>query len=116
MGVIMFRIHELRIAAGLTQRELAEKIGVKNYTIANWEQNRTEPSVKDLIDLANYFECSVDYLIGRENDFGQIIVFKNGEKEYADLLCLYNSLSKERKQLVQSILKDLKALTDMEKN
>jgi len=33
----MYRIHELRLAAGLTQRELAEKIGVKNYTVANWE-------------------------------------------------------------------------------
>ena len=110
----MFRIHELRLAAGLTQRELAEKIGVKNYTVANWEQNRTEPSIKDLTDLANFFECSVDYLIGRENDFGQIIIFKNGEKEYADLLCLYNDLSEERKHVIQLLLRDLKALTEIE--
>ena len=38
----MLKLQELRIQAGLTQRELAEKIGVKNYTVANWEQNRTE--------------------------------------------------------------------------
>ena len=110
----MFRIHELRLAAGLTQRELAEKIGVKNYTVANWEQNRTEPSIKDLIDLANFFECSIDYLIGRENDFGQVVIFKNGEKEYTDLLCLYNGLSEERKSVIQSILRDLKTLTEIE--
>ena len=110
----MFRIQELRIASGLTQRELAEKIGVKNYTVANWEQNRTEPSVRDLIDLANFFECSVDYLIGRENDFGQILIFKESAKEYKDILGLYEGLTDERKALVTSFLQDLRNLTDKE--
>ncbi len=110
----MLRIQELRTAARLTQRELAEKIGVKNYTVANWEQNRTEPSIKDLTDLANYFECSVDYLLGRENDFGQIVIFKNGEKEYAELFGLYEGLPTERKKLIHTLLRDLKALTDKE--
>jgi len=107
----MLKLQELRIAAGLTQRELAEKIGVKNYTVANWEQNRTEPSIKDLIDLANYFECSVDYLLGRENDFGQIVIFKSGEKEQAELFGLYEGLSEERKKTIRVLLHDLKALS-----
>ena len=110
----MFRIHELRVAANLTQKELAEKIGVKNYTVGNWEQNRTEPSLKDLIDLANFFECSVDYLIGRENDFGQIVVFQDGDKEHADLLYLYDKLPEERKKILQSLLRDWKKLTELE--
>ena len=56
----MLKIQELRTAKNLTQRALAEQIGVKNYTVANWEQNRTEPSLGDLIDLANFVECSID--------------------------------------------------------
>ena len=111
----MFRIQELRTERGLTQRELAEKIGVKNYTVANWEQNRTEPSVRDLIDLANFFECSVDYLIGREDDFGQILVLKDNIAEQTNLLSLYEGLTDERKTLVLSLLRDLRTLTEKEK-
>lgn len=110
----MLRIQELRTAAGLTQRALAERIGVKNYTVANWEQNRTEPSIKDLTDLANFFECSVDYLLGRENDFGQIVVFKSGSTEHAEFLALYESLTEERKRVILALMRDLKALSEKE--
>lgn len=112
----MLKLQELRTAAGLTQKELAEKIGVKNYTVANWEQNRTEPSIKDLIDLANYFECSIDYLLGRENDFGQILIFKDGKKEQAELFSLYEGLSKERKETILLLLRDLNILSQQDKN
>ena len=108
----MLRIQELRTSAGLTQRALAERIGVKNYTVANWEQNRTEPSVKDLIDLANFFECSVDYLLGRENDFGQIVIFNSENREHSELLALFESLSPTRKQTVLSLIKDLKIASE----
>ena len=112
----MLKLQELRTTAGLTQKELAEKIGVKNYTVANWEQNRTEPSIKDLIDLANYFECSIDYLLGRENDFGQIVIFKDGKKEQAELFSLYEGLSKERKETILLLLRDLNILSQQDKN
>ncbi|MBR2970853.1 MAG: helix-turn-helix transcriptional regulator [Clostridia bacterium] len=110
----MLKIQELRNLAGLTQRELAEKIGVKNYTVANWEQNRTEPSIKDLTDLADFFECSIDYLIGRENIFGQIIIMKNLPSEISELFGLYSSLPEDRKKLLLAIAKEFKLLTDKE--
>ena len=103
----MFRIQELRTAKGLTQRELAEKIGVKNYIVANWEQNRTEPSVQDLQDLADFFECSVDYLIGRENDFGQIVLMREQPSEYTKVCGLYGELSEEKKKVVMDLLQVL---------
>ena len=101
----MLKIQELRSHAGLTQRELAEKIGVKNYTVANWEQNRTEPAIKDLVDLANFFEVSVDYLIGRENEFGQIIIFKNLTNSQIELLTLFDRLSTDKQEVVLRLLK-----------
>ena len=109
----MLKLQELRIQAGLTQRELAEKIGVKNYTVANWEQNRTEPSIKDLVDLADFFEVSIDYLIGRENDLGEIIISKNLTDSQIKLLSLFNSLNEERKETILKLLKDLKALSEL---
>ena len=101
----MLKIQELRSHAGLTQRELAEKIGVKNYTVANWEQNRTEPAIKDLVDLANFFEVSVDYLIGRENEFGQIIIFKNLTNSQIELLTLFDRLSTDKQEVILRLLK-----------
>ena len=103
----MYRIQELRINSGLTQKQLAEKIGVKNYIIGNWEQGRTEPSVKDLIDLANIFECSIDYLLGRENDFGQIVLTANLSYDVSEVIGLYSNLTDNKKKIVTALLKEL---------
>ncbi len=103
----MYRIQELRANSGLTQKQLAEKIGVKNYIIGNWEQGRTEPSVKDLIDLANIFECSIDYLLGRENDFGQIVLTTNLSYDVSEVIGLYSNLTDNKKKIVTSLLKEL---------
>ena len=48
---------------------MAKIIGVQDYTIGNWERERSEPSIEHLIKLADYFQCSVDELLGRE-DYG----------------------------------------------
>ena len=103
----MYRIQELRINSGLTQKQLAEKIGVKNYIIGNWEQGRTEPSVKDLIDLANIFECSIDYILGRENDFGQIVLTANLSYDVSEVIGLYSNLTDNKKKIVTALLKEL---------
>ena len=103
----MYRIQELRINSGLTQKQLAEKIGVKNYIIGNWEQGRTEPSVKDLIDLSNIFECSIDYLLGRENDFGQIVLTANLSYDVSEVIGLYSNLTDNKKKIVTALLKEL---------
>lgn len=109
----MLKIQELRVSAGLTQRELAAKIGVKNYTVANWEQGRTEPSIGDLIDLANYFDCSVDYLIGRTDEFEKTHTHKSS-KANIELVSLFEKLTPDRKKNVLLLIKDLKNLTDTE--
>ena len=108
----MLKIQELRINMGLTQKELAEKIGVKNYTVANWEQNRTKPSINDLKDLADFFSCSIDYLVGRENDFGQIIVANNLTEKQAQILSFYEHLSLQDKDLIEKLLYKLQKKTN----
>lgn len=66
------RIKELRTKANITQKQLAEFIGVTSQTILNWENGIFEPKISELIKLANYFHVSVDYLIEREIDNSQI--------------------------------------------
>ena len=65
----MLKLRELRVELGIKQEDLAKIIGVQDYTIGNWERERSEPSIEHLIKLADYFQCSVDELLGRE-DYG----------------------------------------------
>ena len=53
----------LRRGAGMTQQELAEKLGVTNRTISKWETGETFPETAQLIPLANIFHVTVDELL-----------------------------------------------------
>ena len=58
-------LKELRILHGLSQMELATKTNLSQSAIAKWELNKTEPTASNLITLADFFNESVDYLLGR---------------------------------------------------
>ena len=59
---------ELRLEAGLTQQELAPKIGISSSAIGMLEKGYREPTGSTLLAYANYFDVSIDYLMGREDD------------------------------------------------
>lgn len=59
------RLRSLREQKKLTQAEMATKIGVARTTYAMYEQNKREPDNEILQKLADYFEVSTDYLLGR---------------------------------------------------
>ena len=58
------RLKELRLANGLTQKELAKSIEVGRTTISEYESGKIVPKHEGLLKLANYFNVSVDYLTG----------------------------------------------------
>ena len=59
---------ELRLEAGLTQQELAPKIGISSSAIGMLEKGYREPTGSTLLAYANYFDVSIDSLMGREDD------------------------------------------------
>ncbi len=61
------RIKELREKSGLTQTELAKKMGVTRSSINGWEMGISIPSVMKLVELAMFFHVTTDYLLGMEN-------------------------------------------------
>ena len=103
----MLRIKELRKEKGISQEELAKKIQVKNYSIGDWERDRTEPNINTLIELANYFEVSVDYLIGRTEDDGIININTNLQNDEIQLLKEYKKLNSDEKNQVIGFAKAL---------
>lgn len=70
----MNRIKELRQTLNLTQKELAEKVGFNQTAIGKYERNELEPNLETLKKLSAIFECSIDYLVGYSDDFGNVTV------------------------------------------
>lgn len=58
------RLRELRIASGLTQKQLADSLGINSVTYLHYEKEQREPPLALLADIAKFFEVSVDYLLG----------------------------------------------------
>ena len=61
------RIKELRKEFGLSQVELAARMEVTKQTISNWEIENIQPSIDMLVDLANVFNVTTDYLLGLDD-------------------------------------------------
>lgn len=58
----------MRLAKGLAQWQLAEKIGVRQESVAQWETGKTAPRFDRLLDIAKALECTVDDLIKDERE------------------------------------------------
>ena len=103
------RIKELREEKKLSQTARAESVGTSQRNIGRWENGENEPTYSQLVKLADYFGVTIDYLVGREDDFGVVKIenlsqISNDEK---DLIRVYKSLSQEDKQKVLSMVKEL---------
>ena len=57
------KLIELRKKNGLSQEELAEKLGVSRQSVSKWESNNTYPETDKIVQIANLFDCSMDDLI-----------------------------------------------------
>ncbi|MBQ3234983.1 MAG: helix-turn-helix transcriptional regulator [Clostridia bacterium] len=103
----MDTIKELRVENNLTQKELADKIGVTNKSIWAYETGYAIPPIETLIKLADVFNCSLDYLVGRENELGYILT-DNSESTLTEdekfLLYAYRKLEDKDKKVLNKLL------------
>jgi transcriptional regulator with XRE-family HTH domain len=80
MLVLGDRLRELREDIGLRQDELAIKLNISRSTYANYETSRAEPSISILLDIANIYGVSVDFIVGntdiRDNYYKDQILCK----------------------------------------
>ena len=62
------RLKELRKSKGISQLRLATDLNTTQNTISRYETGEREPGIDELIKIADYFNVSVDYLIGRSEN------------------------------------------------
>ena len=61
------KLKKLREEVGITQSQLAKKTKVSRSAVAQYETNRQMPDLASLKDIADFFDVSIDYLLGRTN-------------------------------------------------
>lgn len=64
--MLLQRVRELREDHDLKQRELAEYLDVKQTTYSKYELGKIDIPIEALIKLADYYQVTLDYLVGRE--------------------------------------------------
>ena len=97
----------LRTKNKISQQQLADIIGVTQQSINKYENHKIEPDIQTLIKLAEYFNTSVDYLVGH-TDIDHVIesiVRYDLNQDEAVLIDKYRKLSKKQKNVV-AILTD----------
>ena len=85
------KLYELRRASGMSQEELAEKLGVSRQAVSKWESGATQPELSKLIELSKLYSVSVDELLSLEHakpeqDAAESPVQSNAEKAPAEKL------------------------------
>lgn len=62
------RLKELRAEKGVSQQQLATHLGISRSAVAMWETEKSIPDATTLSALADYFQCSIDHLMGRDDN------------------------------------------------
>ena len=94
------KLKELRIRDNLSQAKFAREIGFSQSAIASWENETREPGINALIKIAQYFNTSVDYLIGFPIKTKQTEQPAPLPQDEQDLLDIYRKLDTQNKMHV----------------
>ena len=116
-------LRQLRKQKKLTQKELADIIFVEQTTISGYENGKIQPTAKVIIELADYFDVSTNYLLGQpeknKNQLEQIIDSTIDELKNEDtLLSMKNGeFDENTARLLKAAIKNgIKTVDDMTKN
>lgn len=99
------RLKQLRKENNKTQEEVANQTKITRATLSRYEKGEIEPPITTVMDLASFFNVSLDWLAGNSE-------IKDPNINSSRLLELYNSLSSENKIQVFTFINYLKYLND----
>ncbi len=99
-------LKELRKETCVSQKSLAEAIGVSQQSINKYENHNIEPDIGTLIRIADFFGVSVDYLIGHTDIRHKIEQVQPWElnKEESELLSGYRKLTEKQRAAVRFVI------------
>ena len=95
----MLRLKECREACGLSQKAVAATLKVAAPSVSNWESGKTSPTHDNLEKLADLYNVSVDYLLGREPQTEKPAISDGLTDDERRLLRLYRTLNAEGQEI-----------------
>lgn len=103
------KLRNLREKLGLSQKELTDRLNINRSTYARYETSSTQPDFDTLKKLADFFEVSIDYILGRENNLSHQ---SQAEKDEAEFQAFINDPELEMwyKELPKSDEEELRKL------
>ena len=108
------RLIDLRKQNNLSQKDLAKKTGLTQAAISLWERGERLPNAQTILPLSQYFNVSVDYLLGNADDFGNIQYAEPKDELTPDernLLVEYRKMTPQRKG---ELIFQIKAINEYE--
>ena len=104
----MNRIQKLRKDKGLMQLELAKIINVHQTAISQWETGKTNPDMATLRLLAEYFDVTTDYLLGRSDDSSPMGTKKDSSNELSKDAIMFGLLDGDIETISDEIYNEVK--------
>lgn len=110
------RLKQVREENGLSQTEIAQKLGINQNTVSSWEVGRTQPKHETIITLCGLYGCTYEHLTGtKQHDKGDVsltdILAKLPELSLSDLEAIVNACFFEIK--AAKLEEENKRLSDM---
>ncbi len=96
---IVSRIFDTMKDRGITQKQVAERLGIGQGTVAGWKQRNCPPPINYISDISDLLGVSIDYLVTGSNNPGQ---YKLSSTEQM-LIRLFRTASEENQQLIFSL-------------
>jgi transcriptional regulator with XRE-family HTH domain len=119
MVIAIKRLREVRKKKGLTQKQVAEHIGITQNAYSYWETGRNKIDNESLNKLADFFGVSVDYLLGRDTTEGggdpvdpEVLEYIDELKKRDDLQMLIVAARDVTKEDIEKAIKIIQALKD----
>jgi len=113
----MERLRELRIQHKISQQAIANALGVSRQAYGHYEAGSREPSQEVILRLADYFDVTTDYLLGREKKVEEIPAEAGSDGALdADIRTLVHDLSDSVKLQLLDYAKFLKAQQEESKS
>lgn len=110
------RLKELRENKNLMSKDFAKIMNVEPATVTNWEKGNRFPKEEILIKIADYFNCSIDFLLGRTDDPTSIVYSGNYNDQVIEFEIDKNCPQKLSAEDIQNLISQLEAVGfDVEK-
>ena len=103
---MLTNLKKLREDASVSQKALADAIGVSQQSVNKYENHNIEPDIETLVRIADFFETSVDYLIGHTSvrrKIEEVHIFELNDRE-SKVMEQYRSLTSKQKACVDVVM------------